>query len=396
MHIVQHPEVQDFLFKHHSLDEHHWVLSGKEIAGVSPAAMAEQIASRRKAQEKLPTYFKTAGVVYPPWQNLEQSSSETTGDFKARLLRSATGENSLPVVDLTGGYGIDTFCFARLFSNVTYVEAQSWLRDIASLSHAALGLSNIEHVAMDSESYISSFNGRAAAVYIDPSRRTKGKKVVAFSDCSPNVVTLVPELFRKTDIILIKASPLLDIKAGISHLFNVYKIYVVSIKNECKEVLFLLKNGFEGEPEIIASNLETRQPDFVFDYAMESAATSTLSPPGSILYEPNASILKAGAFKCVGSQFGLKKIHANTHLYTSETVFENFPGRVFKIKGEISGSRSVRAWFPDMRASVLVRNFPTPADILKRQLKLGESDRNYVIAITSLKGKILLAAERLS
>ncbi|GHN00020.1 hypothetical protein WSM22_15090 [Cytophagales bacterium WSM2-2] len=386
-------EVQEFLSLHEKDDEQQLLLKHKTILGIPAALIAQQLAGRRRAKDKLPLFYATKGIVYPPSLNLEQSSSDVTARFKTEVIGREIVSKAIKGADLTGGFGIDSFFLSKAVGSIDFVEPNQELLYLARHNHHLLGI-NIQYYNQTAEEFLATTSSHDL-IYIDPSRRdSKARKVSSLKDCSPNVTSLLPDLFDKADFILIKASPLLDLKQGILELSGVKKVFVVSVENDCKELLFFLQKGFASRPSIETYNLDAEgkiKHSFHFTFEQEEEAISEFSPPQEYLYEPNASVLKAGAFKLVGGHFGLKKLHVNTHFYTSEVFQNNFPGRVFKIESDFDVAN-----LPDRKANIITRNYPLSPDELKKKFKLKDGGENFVIGLSGQKKKHLLVAKRLA
>jgi hypothetical protein len=388
-------EVQEYIFDHKDADEKKLLLQKKEILGVSYSLIAQQIAIRRKAETKLPLFYETKGIVYPPSLNWEQCSSEATGKFKAEIISREIENGQMKVADITGGFGIDSFFFSTKASLVDYVDPEVYLLSIAQHNHSFLGCSNIQYHQTKAEDFLGQCKVNYNLIYLDPSRRdSHSKKVFRLADCEPSASNLLTEIFKHTEFVLIKTSPLLDIQQGLNELSQVKKVIVVSASNECKELLFLLQKGFFGEPIIETYNLDKLgnvKQFFSFTFDEERNTNSNFSEPQTYLYEPNASILKAGAYKMIGKKFELQKLHVNTHFYTSDILRENFPGRVFKIDQLEFEAKS----FSEKKANVITRNYPLTAEELKKKLKLSDGGEKYVIGFSSSKKKYVVLATRL-
>ena len=390
--------VRKYLIENANHDIREIILKHKELLGIPTSQLSEQIAARRKAKDKLPLYYETEGIIYPPAQNLEQSSSQRTASFKAEVAASVLDDGAV-IVDLTGGFGVDTYFFSKKAATVHYVEQEETLFQLARHNHGLLGATNIEYHHQTAEDFLGSVTGFFDLVFVDPSRKsTRKNKILLLQESSPNIVVLASEVLSKSNWLLVKASPLLDIQAGITELPNVTKIFVVSVKNECKEILFLSHKDFRDIPDVCAVNLfgESQSESFVFTFPEERATEVSCSEPLKYLYEPNASILKAGAFKSVAARFFLKKIHTNTHLYTSENFIDNFPGRKFVIEEFVKPDRAaLRKFFPDGRANVTTRNYPLSAEALKKKSGLMDGGDKFLIGFTGEKKKHLVVARRL-
>jgi hypothetical protein len=390
------PEVQQFILDHEQDDEKKLILKHRTIHHVPSSIIAEQISGRKKAKTKLPLYYKSAGIVYPPGLNLEQSSSEETAVFKTRALNSNAGKDKI-LADLTGGFGIDSYFFSNVFKKVHYIEPNASLLSFARHNHQILQAKNIEYSNAIAEDFIKSYPNKLDCVFVDPSRRNKSnQKVFKLSDCEPDIPALLSDIFQKTDYLLIKTSPLLDIQQGIKELKHVEKVWIVSVDNECKELLFLCRKGFDAEPKIIATNLHTDQLPFEFSLSEEKETVTKFSEPLTYLYEPNASILKAGAFKFVGEKFSLFKLHVSTHLYTSRELIQNFPGRTFKMIRPVKPDpKTLKEIFVEGKANVITRNYPLSPEELKKKTKLKDGGELYLIGFSGQKEKYLVAATRI-
>jgi hypothetical protein len=394
-------QVQDFIFDHEKEDEDKLVLKNKELAGVPSSWIAAQIKARKKAAYKFPLYFNTKGIVYPPSLNLEQSSSEAAARFKSYIVSKWITSNK-KFCDLTGGFGVDSFFLSSLFPYCDFSEPQKELVDLAKQNHKLLGAINLHYHVKDAVEFLSDSGKHYDLVFIDPSRRTASKKkVFRFSDCVPDVTDLQPELYRHTDRVMVKASPLLDIQLGIKDLQCVSRVVVVSVDNECKELLFLCDSEFTGDATIecynIANNFDPRKipPAFEFRFSDERSTLAHFSSPKKFVYEPDASIMKGGGFKSVAAAYGLSKLQVNTHLYTSDALVDNFPGRIFRVDDMVRPDKKLRDRFPGGKANIILRNYPTTVEELKKKTGLTDGGDLYLIGCSGLKEKFLLIAMRL-
>jgi len=386
------PALQDFIHIHENDDEQDLILRGKTIFDVPAPLVADQIRGRRKAKTKLPLFYKTAGIIFPPGKNLEQSSSEETARFKSTLINP--GEC---FADLTAGLGIDTFFLSKFFAEAHYVEQMPDLLAIAKHNHQQLGSQHIFYHLDSCEHFLNETKKIFDLVYIDPSRRTGGdQKVFRLRDCTPDITALLPLIFRKTNTVLIKVSPLLDIQQGTKELSAVEKIVVVSVGNECKELLFFCRKNVVEEALIETINiLPNESQQFHFRLSDEKNEVCTFSDARAYLYEPNVSILKAGAFKSIASAFGLFKISPSTHLYTSENFVEKFPGRVFKATTLLKPDEKAKKHIPEGKANVITRNYPLNPEQLKKKMKLTDGGQQYIIGFSGVTEKFVLLAERI-
>jgi hypothetical protein len=388
-------EVQEYVLAHTGDDEKKLLLKHQSILGLPTVLIAQQILARIKIEAQLPLFFRTKGVVYPPSLNLEQSSSQATATFKAGIVLREVPNENLKVADLTGGFGIDSFSFSQIANSIDYVEPNPELNEIVQHNFGILKKDNVLFHCESAEDFVNKNSNSYDLVFLDPSRRdSKARKVFTLSDCAPDASALVPHLLGLTKFILIKTSPLLDIKQGLRELMCVKKVIVVSVGNECKELLFQIKKDFNDEPLIQTFNLNSDasiKQEFEFKFSEEETSTSEFSSPKKYLYEPNASILKAGAFKLAGKNFDLEKIHINTHLYTSSFLKTDFPGRIFEIE-EMGFNPNQR----EKHANIISRNYPLSAEELKKKLKLKDGGEKYVIAFSGQEKKHVVLAKRLA
>jgi predicted O-methyltransferase YrrM len=390
-------EIQNYLRQHEHDDERQLVLRQREILGVPAAQIAEQLAGRRKARIKVPEYYHAQGIIYPPGINFEQASSGQTAKLKSTLLRqSIPSQKSL--VDLTGGFGIDSYYLSKVFQEVIYVEPNESLLDVARHNHEVLRASNIHYHPDSAENFIQTFQNKIDCVFIDPSRRkSDSRKVFRLQDCEPDITSLAKQIFERTDHLMIKTSPLLDIQQGLRELDHVERVYVVAIDNECKEVLFLLNSAFAGEPSITGIHVRHDQEEkFSFLLSDESNITPTFGDIQEYLYEPNAALMKAGAFKILSSQFSMDKLHPSTHVYTTDRLVPDFPGRIFQTLSIVpSDPKVMRKIFPDGKVNIITRNYPLRPEELQKKLQLKDGGDQYLLAFTSREGKRIVHATRI-
>ena len=369
-------------YKHLSDAEWHWFL--------------QQIEGRERTADKLPTFASIPDWWYPVRLSCEQCSSELTARYKASLLSPlALGEGKEErFLDLTGGYGVDTYFLSEQFSHTDYVEQNEELCRIAAHNFALSQKSKVKrqklsiaiHNTTAEDFLLSSPCGEAGwgLIFLDPARRdSHGSKVFRIEDCTPNVVELLPTLLAHSKRLLIKLSPMLDLTQAVTSLSQVnWDIHIVAIKNEVKEVLLL--SG--GTGQITTIDLAQKDQAFVFTREEEQHCGLDIRDGklANYLYEPNAAILKAGAYKLVAQRFGLHKLDVNTHLYTSRQFIENFPGRVWRI----TEKQNLK------QANVLTRNYPLTPEQLKKKLHLRDGGTAFVIGCRVAGKPTLLYAER--
>jgi 16S rRNA G966 N2-methylase RsmD len=345
-----------------------------------------QIKARQKLKDKMPQWVANERVFFPPFLALEQSSSEETAHFKASLLHGK-------VADLTGGMGLDSYAFAQAGCDVEYIERQEELAKITAYNHSVLKAGKIQHHTGDSLNWLSESAELFDFLYVDPARRDgAGNKVVLLQDCEPNALELIPYINNKTSL-LIKTSPLLDLDRAIKELQGVKKIYIVCVKNEVKELLFLKTSQSSEDPTIEV--IELSQADsllFKGKKSIESASICDFCPVSNYLYEPHAGVLKAGFFKSVGK--GLQKIAPNTHLYTSMELHTNFAGRTFEVLAEGPLEKKwIKMVLPAGKANISTRNFPIKADEIRKKFQLKDGGELTLFAFRDQanKNKVVLA-----
>lgn len=387
MHLT--PEIRQFIREHQHDDVRALALQAKKYPGIDMPFAIKQIAGRQAAQHKIPSWYANESIVYPLHISLEQCSSEVTAKYKAGLL---TGET---LVDLTGGFGVDCAFLSAGFQKATYVERQKELCEIATHNFKALGLS---HITIQNADSVEALNETSPVdcIFIDPARRNEhGGKTVLVSDCEPDVEALEELLLQKAKRVMIKLSPMLDLTLALRSLPHTYEVHVVSVQNECKELLLLLKQSDKEvdskEISIHCTNFtNSGVQDYVFTQAEEiSALTGYANEVDTYLYEPNASVLKAGAFRSVTTHFGLKKLHPNSHLYTSDQLVVDFPGRCFKV--DALGSLKDKELLAGLsQANITIRNFPLSVAELRKRTKLKDGGEIYLFATTLNSDKKVL------
>lgn len=348
-----------------------------------------QINGLQKAKNKLPTFYNTPEIIYPSKKSMEQCSSEKTALLKNKMISG----NSL--VDLTGGFGIDSFFFTKNFNSVFYIEENEALLQVVQHNFNLLN-AKIKFHNTTSEAFLKSNKTHFDVAYIDPDRRDENKRIFNLSDCFPNVIELLPTILSAADKLLIKTSPFLDIKQTLEALKTVSKCFVVAVKNDCKEVLYLVDKNKTKPTEIITYNLDQTEEFFQFTYEKEQAVASTFSHPKKYLYEPNAAIMKAGAFKTIGKYFSIDKLAQHTHLYTSDELVKDFPGRVFNIKHITDYNKKNLQQFGIKKANISTRNFIDSVATVKKKLNLKDGGDIYLFATSSIENKaILLITEKI-
>lgn len=380
---ILHKDVQEYIDTNLKSDIHKLILKGSPFPEITVQELANQIVSKQKCEKKLPIWFNSKNIYYPPKLNLEQTSSEVTANYKSSLV---SGES---IIDLTGGFGVDSYYFSKRFSSVIYCEINSELSEIASHNFTALEVTNIQAISENGIEYLQNTKEVFDCIYIDPSRRNDAKgKVFLLEDCEPNVPENIELLFKKSKTVLLKVSPILDITSAINELNFVKEIHVVALNNDVKELLFLLEKDYASEIEIKTTNFSKKEV-IKFSFTYNSEIVSKYNLPLKYLYEPNAAILKSGGFHQITSKFDVCKLHQHSHLYTSNGLI-SFPGRSFKINAIMSyDKKKIRKVIKDGKANITTRNFPKTVVLIRKELKLKDGGTSYLFFTTNLNNELI-------
>ena len=391
-------DTQQFILEHESDDIRQLALKAKSYPGIDMSIAIKQIAGRQIAKHKIPSWYQCENIIYPKHLSMEQCSSEATALYKAALCKGDI------LIDLTGGLGVDFSFMAKNYKQAYYIETQHELTQLAQCNFNTLNLNQSKVIQDDAVSFLNSFDGIADTIFIDPARRNDtGKKTVLIEDCTPNLLEIDNLLTTKAQRVIIKLSPMLDITHALNSLSNVTEVHIISVNNECKELLFIKDKVRKDEDiQLICINLLTNKKDASFTFTKAEENTSSIShtdEPKRYLYEPNSSILKAGAYRSLGARYGLMKLHPNSHLYTSDTLIDSFPGRKFQIKEVISpNKKEIKAHFKDItQANIATRNYPFSVADIRKQTKLKEGGTDYIFATTlANEKKVLILCQKVS
>lgn len=382
-------ELKNFIKDHENDDIYSLALQAGKYPDIDLPSAIQQIAGRKAAKFKLPEWYKNNDIIYPKHISLEQSSSEYTARYKASLFSGKC------FVDITGGMGIDFYYIALNFDNATYVEQQTELADIAKQNFESLNLKNVTVINEDGTVYLNSMPD-VDLLYIDPARRDNiGKKVFRIEDCTPNIIELQDIITQKSRYTMVKFSPMLDISQALNSLDNISDIHIISHNNECKELLFIKNNKEEKDTvHLHCINIKKEETD-TFSFTREDENNISIgytSELGKYLYEPNASIMKAGAYKSITSIFPMYKLHSNSHLYTSDRLYTDFQGRIFSIEQTCSFNKNdIKKCLSTIRqANITTRNFPLSVHELKKKLKINDGGEIYLFATTLANDKKVL------
>ena len=377
-------EVQNFINDNLKSDVTKLILKGSPFESVSIQEIAAQILAKNSCKKKLPTWFNSEKIYYPNKLNIEQTSSEITTNYKLDLVSGDT------LIDITGGFGVDAYFFSQKLKSVIHCEINKELSAIVSHNFKQLKVKNITIHHGDGIGFLEKYKDKFDWVYADPSRRNDAKgKVFLLEDCLPNIPENIDILFQKTDHILLKISPILDITSAINELQFVKEIHVVAVENEVKELLFLLEKNYTKNIQVKTINI-TKTTTQKFDFNLDETSIATFSEPKRYVYEPNAAILKSGAFLQVSEKFNIAKLHQNSHLYTTNELMD-FPGRRFKIKHCISyDKKQLLKLIPSKKANIATRNFPETVAQIRKKTGLKDGGNEYLFFTTDINNKHLV------
>lgn len=372
-------DIRDFILRHAEDDVRALGLARMPPEWPRPSIL-DQIHARQKARDKIAVWYGTEGVVFPSADLMEQCSSQATARFKAGLVR---GES---FIDLTAGAGIDTAAIAANFSKTCAIERNAHAASCLRHNLPLMGVGSADIINAACEDFIATMPP-VDLVFLDPQRRNTAQRgLFRLEDTSPNILGLLPVLRAKAKMILLKTSPVLDIDLGVTQLTDVRDVYVVEWNGECKEILFVIVPGHSAPPVIHAHRLNDGGQAVISIKATRAEDDMTPCPvdmPDGFLYEPGPAFMKAGLFNTMGAQYGLKKLHPSTHLYTAAMPVVGFPGRGFRIESVVTvDRRSV----PD-KANLAIRNFPGTVDELKKKLGIRDGGDIYLFACTLADGQ---------
>jgi hypothetical protein len=384
--------LNEFVKEHENDDIRVLALRATQFAEIDIQLAIRQITGRRIAKEKIPSWYINENILYPKHLSLEQCSSEKTARYKADLV---DGDSML---DLTGGMGVDFAFLATKFKQAVYVEQQSELTEIAVHNFKELGLNNVTVKNTDALSYLQE-TSPVDLIYLDPARRDMaGRKTVSIEDCTPNILELNDLLSEKSKLTMIKLSPMLDISLALKSLSDISDVHIVSHNNECKELLFI-KRKTNNATLYHCVNIQKEKTDiFSFTKKQEEETAIGYKPQtGKYLYEPNTSIMKAGAYKYLSAYYNINKIHPNSHLYTSDSFIPDFQGRSFIIENICSlNKKDMKQYLQNMKqANITTRNFPLSVQELRKKIGLKDGGDIFIFATTLAdEKKVLLICKK--
>ncbi len=390
------PETSNFIKEHLTDDIHRLALQSARYPLVDMDFAIRQIAGKQKIKAKIPLFYQTENILFPQQLSLEQSSSESTAKYKSTLCEGKT------FADITGGFGIDCYFISRKFSEAVYVERNEELCQLTTHNFRQLGADNIEVIHADGVDFLNK-TPKVDCIFIDPARRGKGgNKVFRLSDCEPDLEQIYSLLCEKASQIVVKLSPMLDIQLALKSLPGTKEVHIISVENECKELVFVIHNQIFTKTKIRAINITKEGEYRLFEYFQQEendCLPEFATQPGQYLYEPNTSILKAGAFKLISKRFEAQKLNKNTHLYTSDHLNTEFPGRIFEII-EVTGNskaelKKLKTNYP--KANINTRNYPLSVAEFRKKTGITEGGDIFIFACKNMKEEnIMIIAKKIN
>ncbi|NNL79651.1 MAG: class I SAM-dependent methyltransferase [Flavobacteriaceae bacterium] len=380
-------DIQEFINAHLDSNPFDLTLKHREFNGVSMSEIAEQIDSKRRIKDKLPTWFKADSILYPNKSRLQQSSSEITARHKCELVSGTS------IIDITGGFGVDCFYLAKSFTDVYYCEQEEELHNVAVHNFEVLKAKNIKAFNDDGLDVLKNSKMHFNWIYADPSRRHESKgKVFFIEDCQPDVIEHLDLFFNHSEKVLLKLSPMLDLSRTIKDLGHVKRIDIVAVNNELKELLFVLEKDYINQIMVNCFNYKGEQKSkYEFEWGSDSSVSYGVPEVGDFLYEPNVAILKGGAFKHLSHDFELNKLGLNSHLYFSNRKKE-FPGRRFLIKDiqPYSNKSDLKQKLRNSQANISTRNFLLTVEVIRKKYKIKDGGDRYVFFTADQVGNKLV------
>ncbi len=372
------PTIQEYIQRNINADLPALLLKKSPFPGVTIQEIVQQIKGKRVAEKKFPFLLKE-GIVFPPQLNLEQASSEKTARYKADLLKGKK------IIDLTAGFGIDAYYLSQNFEEVTLIEQNPLLLETVKHNWNILGR-EAGFINNRLEDFLQHNEEHFDVIYLDPARRDQQKnKVFLLEDLSPNILDLQDRLLEISETVAIKLSPLIDLSYLISVLPAMFRIDIIAVKNDVKEVVIFLSGSQNNQISCCCVNLESGEQPFTYTIGDEETANVEYAEPGKYLYIPNNAIMKAGTFNLVAQRFNLKKLHPNTHFYTSDRMAGDFPGRILEV--EYIDSKDIKK---KSQFNIISRNHPLKPEEIRKKYQLKDGGKYYLIFTQSKKGKIIL------
>ncbi len=391
----------EFINKHANEEVFELLLKSGNFPGIDVRKAATSIVARKKIIQKVPEWGGVDSLVFPKTINAEQASSWLTAKYKQRFC------NGKVSIDITGGYGVDSYYLSQVSSELHYIEADTEVFEATKHNFAVLGVKNVIFHNKTVERGVLPVLGlpSASLLYVDPARRSeRAGRVFAFDDCNPDLLNIKDELLAISAAILVKASPMLDISESIRLIPDICEVHILSVNNECKELLFLIKPSEREKKNIkdipVFTVNYTKLKEEVFNFTLGTERNTNAEYlqdiPLEFLYEPNSSIIKSGAFSTIAVSFNLRKLAKHTHLYSSDKRLSDFPGRIFKVIDSIEYKKKNIARLRDIypKANIATRNFPLTTEGLKRVLEISDGGDIYIFGCTAGDKKVLIICKK--
>lgn len=383
----------DFIRDNADGDVRTLALKTDKYPGVDMKMALVQIEGRQKARQKIPLWADTEGLIYPPHLSMEQCSSEMTAIYKAQIAKRLIADRGL-MVDLTAGFGIDFYFIGRDFGHAVYVERQEVLCDVANNNFPLLRMEQAEVVCGDGTGYLESMK-RADLIFIDPARRdANGGRTIGIKDCTPDITLIEDLLIAKSEYTFLKLSPMLDWHQVVRDLHHVKEVHIVSVGNECREMLVVMSDKDSDGITVYCVN-----DNSVFKFRSDDVRIPAIACPEEFryLYEPNSSIMKAGCFGAISDEYHVESLGNNSHLFVGNSLINDFPGRKFMVNKIFSlNKRDMKENLSGLsQANITVRNFPMSVAELRKKLKLRDGGDVYLFATTLSDGsKVIISCSR--
>jgi 16S rRNA G966 N2-methylase RsmD len=370
-------EIFEFIKANESSDPFELSLRAKEFSGDIIRLMSNQIRSRQKLRKKIPEWLGYDHIILPAPASIEQASSDITGKYKSELIQGGT------LLDLTGGLGVDTYFFAKRSDKVIYIEKDPEIAAIAAYNFSMMGLDNVEVKNQSAEIFIQECNDDFDYIYLDPSRRKMSNKVFKLEDSEPDLLSIQDELLLRSKVVITKAAPYIDLQYALERIKKLKEIHVLSVDNECKEIILISNHSNHAkDPKIIAVNYKDNTfQEYSSTIFEEQNTMCEQALRGTYIYDPNTAIRKAGLFRSICKDFGLKKPANNSHIYFSDTFIEDFPGRIFKMMEAIPYQKFMKRQL-FQKANIAIRNFPLSVDKIRKKTGISDGGDIFIFATT--------------
>jgi precorrin-6B methylase 2 len=372
------PRTEEAILQASESDPYQLSLTLRDFPAKDRIFIATQVEARQKARDKIPEFYNRRKVLFPSAVAVEQASSSKAARYKSRLIKGGT------LIDLTGGLGVDAYFFSRSAEKVIYVERDGNLTDFADHNFHVLGVKNIEVIHGDGIEYIQHSREKPACIYVDPSRRQGSKRIYRIEEAEPDVSSVYQELLKLSGRMVIKLSPLIDIRYLIQHFQFIKEIHVLAIEQDCREVILVLDSSdFSDDPAVITCSIEGNLEQIFITSWKKNETKTSFELPQRFIYDPNVAIRKSGLFNALGHRFNLKKLAPNSHLFTGNEYVDSFPGRAFHLSGILSmkeffRTKSIR------KANIAARNFPLKVNEIRKRTGIRDGGEMYVFCTSNL------------